>query len=102
MKHFFNNLFEVIAKLKVYFTNAGLYLSIGNFLMILATFKLTYNIRVSAYIIIPVGFVCILLLGYLDYKLIYKHQTKHSNKMNDVKSQLNRIEEKMDLILSKK
>jgi hypothetical protein len=97
-----NNIFSIIAKFKVYFGSVGLYLSIVNFLMILATLKLAYKINISAYYIVPVGFTLVILLGWLDYSLILKHQTKHSNKKNDLKIQMDRIEKKLDKILSEK
>jgi len=101
MKKIFNYTFDLIARFKVYFSSAGLYLSIANFLMILATFKLTYNIKISAYILVPIGFLGVILLGFLDYMLILKYQTKHSNKKNSLKHQLDRIEEKLDELLKK-
>lgn len=94
------NLFALVAKFKVYFGSAGIYLSIGNFLMILATFKLAYKVELSAYYIVPIGFILIILLGWLDYNLILKYQTQHSNKKNDLKIQMDRIEKKLDKILS--
>lgn len=101
MKKLLEWCFDRIARFKVYFSSAGLYLSIINFLMILATFKLTYKINISAYILVPLGFIGVLLLGYLDYILILKHQTKHSNKKNNLKHQLDRIEKKLDELLEK-
>ena len=102
MRKLFEWGFETVAKFKVYFGSAGLYLSVVNFLMILATFKLTYGINVSAFIIVPLGFLGVILLGFLDYTLILKYQTKHSNKKNDLKHQLNRIEKKLDELLEEK
>lgn len=99
MKKLFEWGFDTIAKFKVYFSSAGLYLSVVNFLMILATFKLTYGIDISAFILVPLGFIGVIILGYLDYILILKYQTKHSNKKNDLKHQMNRIEKKLDKLL---
>jgi hypothetical protein len=95
----FENLIDLIAKFKVYFGSAAFYLSFINFILILATFKITYGINLSAYVLIPVGFVLILIVGFLDYKLILLSQTKHSNKKNDLKIQMDRIESKLDLLL---
>lgn len=95
--------FELVAQFKVYFSNASLYLSIVNFIMILATFKLTYNINISVFILAPVGFIGVLIMGYIDYKLIFLKQTRYVNKQNDLKIQLNRIEDNIDnLILNNK
>ena len=78
-------MFGWLAKVKVYFSRAGMYVSMLNFLMILATFKLTYSINISAFIIVPIGFFLALTLGYIDYKLVMKHEIEHSNKQNDIK-----------------
>ncbi|MDA3856069.1 MAG: hypothetical protein PF569_07445 [Candidatus Woesearchaeota archaeon] len=93
------NIFSLVAQIKVYFGNVGIYLSIANFLMLLATFKLAYGINISAFLLVPTGFILIIFLGWLDYNLILKYQSQHSNKKNDLKHQLNRIEEKLDKIL---
>jgi len=94
-----NHFLSFIAKLKVYFSSASLYLNIINFVLILATFKLTYGINISAYILVPIGFIIVLFIGFLDYKLILSYQSKHLNKKNDLKKQLDRIEEKLEEIL---
>lgn len=91
-----NKLFGTIAKIKIYFGSSALYLSIINFIMILATFKATYNINISAYYIVPIGFVGVIIMGWLDYTLIAKHQIKYANKKNDIKAQLNRLEDKIN------
>jgi hypothetical protein len=96
-----NSLLNLIAQTKVYFSNAGIYLSIANFIMILATFKLAYKISISAYILVPAGFLLVLLIGYLDYRLIFLKQTQHINKRNDIKHQLNRIEKKLEQLENK-
>lgn len=91
-----------LAEFKVYFSSASMYLSIINFILLLATFKLTYGINISAFILVPIGFLFVLLVGFLDYKLILSHQSKHINKKNDLKNQLNRVEDKLDKLLEDK
>ena len=88
-------LFQQLGKLKVYFSNAGFYIAAANFMMLLATFKKVYNVNITAWIIVPVGFFLVMLIGWLDYKVIFRHQIEHSNKMNDLKIQLDRIEKKL-------
>lgn len=83
---------DFLAKLKVYFLRAGTYVNIINFLLILATFKLTYSINISSFIVVPIGFLIVLLVGYIDYKIIMKNEIEHTNKQNDIKIQLDRIE----------
>ena len=89
-------MFNAIAKLKVYFSRAGMYISILNFLMLLATFKLSYNIQISAIIIIPLGLIFTLIIGWIDYKLVMVHEMEHVNKQNDIKTQLNIIQKKLE------
>jgi hypothetical protein len=96
-----NKIFVLAAQFKVYFSTASFYLSFINFVLILATFKLTYGIDISAFILIPLGFIFVLFIGFLDYRLILSHQSKYVNRKNDLKTQLDRIEEKLDRIEDK-
>lgn len=86
------NLFKLLAQLKVYYSRSGVYLSLFNSLLLLGTFKVTYDIQVPFYVFVVLGATGALLIGYLDYKLLLKHEVAHSNKQNDIKHQLNRIE----------
>jgi UDP-N-acetylmuramyl pentapeptide phosphotransferase/UDP-N-acetylglucosamine-1-phosphate transferase len=81
-----------LAQMKVYFGQASLYLSAANFILLLAAVKQSYNINFSAWILVPVGIVVTMLVGWIDYTFILKHQQEHTNKMNDIKDQLDRIE----------
>jgi len=83
---------ENIARFKLLFGRASGYMGILNFLMILANLKLSYGIKLSAFIIVPIGFVGILVIGSLDYFLIMRREMKMCNTQNDLKHQLNRIE----------
>ena len=87
-----NKLFELIAKYKIYYSNAGLYMSIVNFILILATFKINYKINISLFLLAPIGFIVMFTIGYIDYKLVSAHQLKYINSRNDIKHQLDRIE----------
>ena len=86
------NIFELLGEIKVYFTQTGTYISVINFVMLMATVKQVYNINISAFILVPLGLMGMIILGYIDYKIISPHFIKHVNKKNDVKHQLNRIE----------
>lgn len=88
-----DTILKLIAQFKVYFGNSTTYLAMANFVMILATFKLNYNIPVSVFVIAPIGLILFLGIGYLDYKLVFLKQATYLNKENDIKHQLNRIEE---------
>ena len=94
-------MFNIIAKLKVYFSRAGMYISVLNFLMLLATFKLSYKVQISAMILIPLGLIFTLFIGWIDYKLVMKHELEHVNKQNDIKAQLNVIQKKLEIIENK-
>ena len=89
-------LFKLFGKLKVYFASAAMYALMLNYIMLLATSKQIYGINVKAWIILPLGIGLVLLLGFLDYKLIGKHQITHQNKINDIKSQLGDIQEMLE------
>lgn len=90
-----NDLFPKLGRLKVYFVGAGFYLSIANFLMLIATSKKIYGVNIPVWVLMLAGFGIVILIGWLDYKLIYRHQVEYGNKMNDLKHQLDRIEKKM-------
>jgi len=85
-----------ISEGKVYFRRAGIYLSVLNFLMILSNFKSNYKINISSYYVIPIGFLFTLFVGWLDYIIIMKFEIKHNNKKNNIKTQLDRIENKIN------
>lgn len=89
---------SIAGKLKIYYSSAAFYISMINFLMILATAKKTYDIDISLFVVVPIGIAGAMLVGWLDYTFVMKHQLKHTNKQNDIKIQLNRIEEKLNLI----
>lgn len=93
---FLTKFFNVIARGKVYLARSSAYVAIGNFLMLLATFKISYGINLSAFIIVPVGFVLAVLVGWLDYKLLMRRETVHVNKQNDIKRQLDELSVKLD------
>jgi hypothetical protein len=90
------NVFKKIAQAKVFYSRSAIYISILNFLMILATFKASYNINISIFILIPMGVFLVLILGFLDYKLVMANEIMYSNQQNNIKSQLNIIEKKID------
>jgi hypothetical protein len=96
MKKTISKMLQRAAKLKSYFAFSGIYISMINFSLIIATFKATYDIDVSVFIIIPLGFLTILFIGFMDYNFVFYHQTKHVNKKNDIKIQLDRIEKQLE------
>lgn len=89
-------IWKMVAQAKVYFGQASLYLSAANFILLLATVKQSYNIQFSAWILVPIGLLGTLLIGWIDYRFVLWHQQEHANKMNDIKEQLDRIESKLE------
>jgi Na+-transporting NADH:ubiquinone oxidoreductase subunit NqrE len=83
---------KLVARFKSYYMRASHYVGMMNFLMILATLKQAYGLNISVWVMIPVGIFGVLLVGWFDYKYIMSHQIKYDNKMNDLKIQLDRIE----------
>lgn len=90
-----NKITTNLARFKVVFSRAGFYFQVFNFALILATFKKAYDIDISAFVLVPIGFMIILTLGTLDYFFILKKESKMINKQNDIKEQLNRIEKSL-------
>lgn len=88
-------LFVWVAEVKNYFGFSQHYLGIANFLLLVAVATRTYNLPFSPLLIVPLATGGVLLLGYLDYKFVAAHQMAHSNKVNDLKAQLDRIEAKL-------
>lgn len=86
-------LFNLIAIFKVLFLRSGSYIGVINFILLIGTFKQTYNMEFSFYYVVPLAFLLILIIGYLDYKLILFSETRIANTKNDIKIQLNRMEE---------
>lgn len=95
------NLIKKLVPLKVYMNRSSSYVSIINFAMLFATFKKTYNINISSFILIPIGFIITLFIGYIDYKFILAKEIQHNNKQNNIKHQLNKIEKKLNTFINK-
>jgi len=90
------NLFELVARWKLYLNRTASYLSILNFILIFLTFKKTYNINIPSIIIIPVCIILSIIIGWIDYLLIMPREIIWNNKQNDVKKQIDRIEKKLN------
>jgi len=80
-----------IGKKIVYYQSATKYVSIINFLLILATFKATYNLQISAPIIIVAGLITAMLIGIIDYRYIMKHQIAYANENNNILKELREL-----------
>lgn len=91
-----HHLLNWTARLKTYFTNTLFYMSVANFVMILASFKLLYKVPVSVWIVVPAGFLLVLAVGYIDYRFIFGRQLAYTNQKNDLKMQLDRIEKRLE------
>ena len=64
--------------------------------MLLMTVKKAYEINVPVYILAPIGFFGVIALGWFDYNYIFLKQVVFTNKRNDIKIQLDRVEKKLD------
>ena len=95
------NLFRKMGTLMVYFQSMAPYISIVNFSLILATFKQAFHLEISAYLIVALGLLSTLLMGYLDYTFILPHRIAKANKQNDIKQDVKDIIINQKLILEK-
>ncbi|HPE15038.1 MAG TPA: hypothetical protein PLT65_04310 [Bacilli bacterium] len=84
-----------LAWLKTYFNSMASYLGIVNFLLLLLTFKNVYHINFSAWLVVPSALLLGGLVGYLDYRFVLIKQNTISNDVNNLKHQLDRIEERL-------
>jgi len=91
-----------IGKAVVYYQSAAKYVGIINFILILATFKATYNINISNTIIIPIGIIGIIIIGTIDYKYILKHQIAHQNEQNNLLQEIRKANKKIEELGEKK
>lgn len=82
---------KVIGKGTVYYQSAIKYVGMVNFLLILATFKATYELEISAWLLIPVGLFIAMIVGYIDYRFIIKHQIAHKNEKNNVLKEIREV-----------
>ncbi len=92
---------KILAKYKVYFGGASLYLSVINFLLAISTVTRLYNINISIWLMIPLGFCGTIFIGWLDYKLIRRYENEHSNRVNDIREYIEKIDIKMDKFMQK-
>lgn len=86
-----DRVFRLVSKVKICFTQAGNYIGMVNFLILLLSLRKLYEIDISIFILIPVGFSLMLLVGFLDYTFILPNYLKHINKQNDIKEDLEEI-----------
>lgn len=90
------NVFSRWAMLKNYFSQGNIYMGIANFFITMFTWLAVLRLSFFWYLVIPtLGLLLVTLVGALDFYYIKKHEVRHANTMNDMKEQLDRIEEKM-------
>jgi len=94
------NIYQYLAKIKTYFVRTSLYVSILNFGMIISTVKIQYGIDISLFLIIPLSFVFVLFIGYVDYKLIMRPEFEFNNKQNDMKNDLDDLKISIDRLVA--
>ena len=93
--------FEKMGEVMVYFQGVAPYLSLVNFALLLATFKQTFKIDISVWVIVPAGLVVALLVGLFDYTFILPHRIKRANRQNDIKQDVKDIIHNQELIMEK-
>ena len=94
------SIFKFVAACKVFIAGAGLYVSIINFVMLFLTFKMTYKIPISAFILAPLGILGLLTIGFIDYKFIKREEYNIINQKNsllEIKTKLNKLEELLSI-----
>ena len=95
-------LFKLLARGKVFYSRAALYISVLNFLMIMGTFKKTYSIHISLYLLVPLGVIFVLAIGIFDYHMVMANEIEYSNKRNDIRSKLDELDSKIEVLLNDK
>lgn len=90
-------LWKVIAESKNYITRTSGWLSIINSIMIILTFKQVYNLKINATTIIIPGIILMLIIGYIDHKIIFPYQVRHMNTQNDIKDDIKKIKRKLNI-----
>lgn len=90
------NSFERFARLKNYFSQGNLYMAIANFVITSFTWLAVLKLSLAWYILLPlVGLFFVVLVGSIDFYLVKPYEIAHSNTINDMKLQLDRIEARL-------
>ena len=93
---------KFIGNKMVYYQAATKYVGLLNFLLILATFKATYELGISIWVIIPLGFLLVMVVGLIDYKFVMKHQLASINKKNNILIELKEVKKMLEEMKVKK
>ena len=94
-------LINIFSKLKYYYDNSKTYTTVLSFILTLTTWQKVYNIKINFIVLSIVSIIIITFIGYLDYKFLLNKYTEHGNKKNDIKEQLDRIEQRLELMDTK-
>ena len=89
---------KLSGKMMVYYLSASRYMGLVNFLLIIATFKATYGINISAYILLPVGFILAMLIGIVDYNFVMKHQIAYTNEQNNILAEIQQLRKEIRIL----
>jgi len=86
-------LFKAFAKGKNYFSQGNLYMAIANFFITMFTWLSVMKLGPVWYFLVPVfGMSIIILVGWIDFHYVKRHEIAHANTMSDMKDQLDRVE----------
>lgn len=98
LNEIFNRFFVKLAEFKNYFARASTYISLVNFVLLLATFKKTYNLQISVVLVTLIGLSIITITGIIDYKFIFLKQNTHAYYKTPSRIEFDRINLRLDEI----
>jgi len=95
-------LFKLIAKLKVYILRAGTWITIINFILIVATFINVWKINISLYVLAPLILLVSVIVGYVDVEVLKLFRYENDimnlhNRIEDIKKDLESIKKKLGI-----
>lgn len=89
----------LVARFKIFFGNAGAYISILNFILLVTTNIMLLRdkgIVINIPLAVILCFVLVIVIGYLDYKYILYPQAVLINRKNDIMIKLEKIEKDIE------
>jgi len=92
----FSFLGKLSSRVRIYLQRSQFYISMINFLLIAATAKQTYDVQISAFYLVPVLGLSVLILGFIDYIFVLPHELEYRNRKNDLKQDLEEIKKKIE------
>ncbi len=88
-------MFKSIGRAKVLYIGAMVYFNIFNFILLLINTNELLGFKLPIWGVIICGLLLVSIIGVFDYFFVLKHQLSFYNRQNDVKQQLNRVEDRL-------